>query len=187
MAAAFSWLGELMQWFGSFFPRLLIVKSSHRAVKYVFGSKRVLLEPGVHLYWPIVTEIEVCAVVRQVLNLQSQILETKDGHTVVAGGLLVYEIDDAETFLAENENAYESIDDVATAAIRKVVVATTLEELREGRAKLDGRLTRETQKLLRAFGVSVEYARLTDFARVRAYHLSGGPLTNVENHLGANA
>ena len=183
MQTAFAWVGKLAEFFGSFFPRLLIVKTSHRAVKYVYGKRVVLLEPGVHCYWPIVTEVETTAVVRQVLNLQSQILETRDGHTVVAGGLLVYEIDDAETFLAENENAFESLDDVATAAIRKVVVGADLSELREGRAKLDGRLTRETQKFLRAFGVAVEYARLTDFARVRAYHLSGGPMSTVEYSL----
>lgn len=184
MEAAFAWLGRLAEFFGSFFPRLLIVKSSHRAVKYVFGRKRVLLPPGVHVYWPIVTEVEMCAVVRQVLNLPTQLLETKDGHTVAVGGLVVYEIDDALTFLADNENAYEAIDDVATGAIRKVIVNTILQELRAGRAKLDGRLSRETQKLLSDFGVRVLYARLTDFARVRALHLSGGPLATVEQHTG---
>lgn len=184
MEAAFAWIGKLADFVGSLLPRLLIVKSTHRGVKYVFGSQLVALDPGVHVYWPIVTEIEVCAVVRQVLNLKSQILETKDGHTVVAGGLVVYEINDAQTFLADNENSFETIDDVATAAIRKVVISSTLDELREGRAKLDNRLSRETQKLLRVFGVSVEYARLTDFARVRAYHLSGGPLSTVEQHNG---
>lgn len=185
MEAAFAWIGKLAEFFGSFFPRLLIVKSSHRAVKYVFGSKRVLLEPGVHLYWPIVTEIEACAVVRQVLPLNAQLLETEDGVTVLADGLVVYEIDDAETFLADNENAYETIDDVATAAIRKVVTSSQYEALRRGGRKLDGQLTREIQKLLRDFGVKVEYARLTSFAKVRALHLSGGPLTTVENHQGA--
>ena len=184
MEAAFAWIGEIAKFFGQLLPRLTIIKSSHRSVKYVCGKHRKLLLPGLHVYWPIVTDIETCAVVRQVLNLQSQILETKDGVTVVAGGLVVYEIDDAETFLADNENAYETIDDVATAAIRKVVVSATLDELRAGRSKLDSRLTRETQKLLSDFGVKVEYARLTDFARVRAFHLSGGPLSHVENHQG---
>jgi regulator of protease activity HflC (stomatin/prohibitin superfamily) len=151
-------------------------------VKYVFGSRCVLLKPGVHLYWPIVTEIEICAVVRQVLPVKTQVLETQDGETVVASGLIVYEITDALTFLADNENAFETLDDVATAAIRKVVVGTSHRELVAGRAKLDNRLTAETQRLLSTFGVRVEYARLTDFARVEAYHLSGGPLVTVENH-----
>jgi len=184
MEAAFAWIGKLAEFFGALFPRLLIVKSSHRTVKYVRGKNRVLLEPGVHFYWPVVTEIESCAVVRQVLVLKTHVLETEDGVTVVVGGLVVYEIDDAETFLADNENAYDTIDDVATAAIRKVVISSKLDELRQGRAKLDARLTREIQKLLRDFGVTVEYARLTDFARVRAYHLSGGPLTQVDTYEG---
>jgi len=179
VGTAFAWLGKLVEFFGSFFPRLLIVKSSHRSVKYVHGKARVLLMPGVHCYWPIVTEVEHCCVVRQVLDLKSQILETKDGHTVVAAGLVVYEIHDAETFLADNENGFDSIADIACAAIRKVVVRSTMEQLRAGSSVLDMRLTRETQKLLDAFGVNVEYARLTDFAKVRALHLSGGPLSTV--------
>jgi len=182
MENAFAWIGKIAEFLGSLFPRITVIMSSHRGVKYVWGSKVVLLEPGVHVYWPIVTQLETVAVVRQVLDLKSQILETKDGVTVVASGIVVYDIDDAETFLADNENAFESISEVAMSAIRKVVVNCDLEELREGRARLDSRLTRETQKLLRAFGVHVEYARLTDFARVKAIHLSGGPIAHVETH-----
>lgn len=187
METAFAWIGEIARFIGAFIPRLVIIMVSHRGVKYVRGKHAVLIEPGLHLYWPLTTELETCAVVRQVLNLQSQILETSDGHTVVAAGLVVYEIDDALAFLAENENPYESIDDVATAAIRRVVISLPLNELRKGRAALDNRLTRETQKLLADFGVRVLYARLTDFARVRAFHLSGGSLTNVDIHQGLQA
>lgn len=184
MEAAFAWIGKLAEFFGAMFPRLLIVKTSDRVVKYVHGDRRVLLQPGLHLYWPFVTAIETCVVVRQVSVLKTHIIETSDGYAVVVGGLVVYEIEDAETFLANNENAYDVIDDVASAAIRKVVISSKLDKLRLGRAKLDARLTNEIQKLLRPFGAKVEYARLTDFARVRAFHLSGGPLTQVDTHQG---
>lgn len=187
MESAFAWIGKIAEFFGSLFPRLLIVKSSHCAVKYVHGYKRVLLEPGLHLYWPLVTEYEICAVVRQIVALASQVLETKDGVTVLVDGLVVYEIDDAETFLADNENAYQSIDDVASAAVRKVIISLTYAEIRAGRARLDGRLTRATQTALRPFGVDVEYVRLTNFAKTRVLHVSGGPLTTVENHQGNQA
>lgn len=182
MEAAFAWIGRLAEFFGAFFPRLLIVKSSHRAVKYVFGKRVVLLEPGIHCYWPIVTEVEIVPVVRQVLDLTAHILETSDGIPVVSGGLVCYEIDDAEVFLADNENAYESIDDVATAAIRDVVISGKYEDLRKGGRRFDRRLTNRVQRLLRPFGVSVEYARLNDFARVRPVHLSGGLTNQVTNH-----
>lgn len=183
METAFSWIGEIARFFGSLLPRLLIVKSSHAAVKYVHGSNAVLLEPGLHIYWPFVTEIEMCAVVRQISTLQSQILETQDGVTVLVDGLVCYTIDDALAFLAENENAYDTIDDVATAAIRKVIVSSNFQELRDGGKRVDTRLTRETQKMLRCFGVGVEYTRLTNFARSRVLHLSGGPMTHVETHV----
>lgn len=183
METAFSWIGELARFFGSLLPRLLIVKFSHNAVKYVHGSKVVLLEPGLHVYWPIVTEIEMCAVVRQVQSLQSQVLDTKDGVTVLVDGLICYSIDDTVAFLAENENSYDTIDDVATAAIRSVVVEYGFEELRSGSARVNTQLTRQTQKMLKQFGVVVEYARFTNFARCRVLHLSGGPMSHVENHV----
>jgi len=182
METAFAWIGQIAEFFGSFFPRILIVKSSHRAVKYVYGRRRVLCRPGIHFYWPLVTEYETCAVVRQVQELGSQLLETRDEHTIMVAGVVVYEIDDALTFLADNENPYEGVRDVCSAAIRKVVILNDYARLKAGRASLDTKLAQEMQKLLSPFGVRVLYARLTDMAPVRPIHLSGGLAPGFSPH-----
>ena len=180
LESALGWIGEVARFVGSLFPRLLIVQRSHRAVKYVRGAHVRELLPGLHVYWPLVTVVETCAVVRQVLNLPTQLLETADLVPVAAGGIVEYEVDDAVLFLAECENGYEAISAVATAAIRRVVTEREYENL----GGLDLALTRAARRDLRSYGVRVLRARLSDLAKVRPVHLTGGLLNQTvhQNH-----
>jgi regulator of protease activity HflC (stomatin/prohibitin superfamily) len=172
--AALGWIGDVAQFVGSLVPRLLVVQTSHRAVKYVRGAVEVELQPGLHVYWPLVTPVETCAVVRQTLDIPARLLETADGETVVGSGVVEYEIKDPILFLARTENGYDSIRLVAGAAIRRVVLESTREELR-GQEELSRRLlVNDVQEALEPYGVLVLTARLADFARVRAIHLTGG-------------
>lgn len=177
--SALGWIGEIARFVGSLFPRLLIVQASHRGVKYVWGREVVELEPGPHVYWPLVTPVELCAVVRQTIDLPAQLLETADGQVVVASGAIEYEIEDAVAFLAQAENGYDSIRLVATGAVRDMVTDCTLEELRADRGMADRLLTGHAQDDLEPYGVRVLRARLSDFARVRPIHLTGGPSVGV--------
>lgn len=170
--SALGWIGQIAEFVGSLFPRLLIVQASHRAVKYVRGATVVALQPGLHWYWPLVTTVETCAVVRQVLNMPTQLLETADGVPVAVGGIVEYEITDPVRFLAECENGYESISSVATGAIRRVVTSLEYDD-RDG-SSMDARLTKAVRRDLRGYGVRVHRARLSDMAKVRPIHLTGG-------------
>lgn len=180
--SALGWIGKLADFFGSLFPRLLIVQASHRAVKYVRGHTVVALDAGLHWYWPVVTTVETCAVVRQVLNMPTQLLETQDGVPVAVGGMVEYEISDPIRFLAECENGYEAIANVATGAIRKVVTALDYDDRDE--AGMDEHLTKAVRADLRVYGVRVRRARLSDMAKVRPIHLTGGLLNQniTQNH-----
>ena len=171
--SALSWIGDLAHFAGSLLPRLLVVQSSHRAVKYRNGWRPMLLGPGLHVYWPVASPIETCAVVRQVLDVRPHLLETADGEAVVASGVVEYEIVDVVRFLASTENGYESILAVAGAAIRELVVESTLAELRENDDVGRRLLAAGIQEALEPYGVLVLGARLADCARVRAVHLTG--------------
>lgn len=180
LESALGWVGDLARFVGSLLPRLYVVQSSHRAVKYVRGHSPVVLEPGLHVYWPIVTPVESCAVVRQVLNMPTQILETADCVPVAAGGVVEYEVRDPLAFLADTEDGYEAISAVATAAIRRVVTDRDYEAL-SGPA-LDAALTRVARRDLKSYGVHVIRARLSDLARVRPVHLTGGLVNQTIAH-----
>jgi regulator of protease activity HflC (stomatin/prohibitin superfamily) len=172
--SALGWIGQLAEFFGSLVPRLLVVQSSHRAVKYKNGHTPVLLSAGRHLYWPLMSPIEMCAVVRQVLNMPTQLLETADAVPVAVGAVTEYDIVDPIAFLAETENGYEAIATVSTACVREVVTRTDYDAVATGGAELDRRLTRAIRAGLRRYGVRVSRARLSDFAKVRPIHLTGG-------------
>jgi len=169
-------LGEAIQWLASWAPRLLVLKPSEAAVKYPCGKTSVPLGPGgLHIYWPIVTPVEKTSVVGQVLNLTEQKLVTLDNVPVLASGLCEYEVTDVVAFLAEKENAFSAIDDVATAAIERVVTSSTYDALRLGRPSIRRRLTRACQRELEPYGVHVIKARLTDFAPATVLCIAGLP------------
>lgn len=170
MSSALGWIGELVYWFASWLPHLVLVRKTERAVKFVRG-KTSEIGPGLHIFWPITTEVEVHPVVRQVLGLGAQTLTTQDGHAVVADGILVYSIVDLHAFLVENYDTEDSLGDVGQAGVRKAVVSRTFEKIQEARAEVDNLLTREAQKLLAPFGVEVEHLRLVSFAKATVVDL----------------
>lgn len=171
MDAAFAWLSELVNWVGKFFPRLKIIRITHMGVAFVHGSRVKILTPGLIWWWPLVTEITVIPVVRQLSHLAPQTLCTKDGKTVVCGGIIIYTVTDIEQYLVNNEDAPEAIGEVSLAVIREVVVTHTFSEIQEGRKALDAILTVEASAALKDFGVTVLHMRLSDFAPAFALSL----------------
>jgi len=175
MDSALGWIGDLVRWLVSWVPHLVLVRRTERAVKFI-RARTVEIGPGLHLWWPITTEVEVRPVVRQVMGLGTQTLTTKDGMAVIVDGLLVYSINDLHTYLVDNWEAEDSLGEIGQAGIRKAVVGTDFEDIQRGMADVDNRLTREAQKLLERFGVEVELMRLTSFARAHVVNLVGDPV-----------
>lgn len=172
MDGALGWIGELIRWLAAWVPRIILVTKRERAVKFIRGHT-VEVGPGMHMWWPITTEVEVRPTVRQVMGMGSQTLTTKDGQAVIVDGLLVYSISDLTTYLVENWEAEDSIGEVGQAGIRKAVVSTDFDEIQKAMADVDNRLTKEAQKLLERFGVEAELMRLTSFARAHVVNLVG--------------
>tara|TARA_Y100000034_G_C6713375_1_gene315233 strand:- start:140 stop:691 length:552 start_codon:yes stop_codon:yes gene_type:complete len=177
MSEAFAWIGQLIEWFASLIPHLLVVRKTDRAIKFVKGHTVKVCEPGIHVYWPVVTDIQPVNVMRQKIDLEVQTLMTKDEKTVLVDGLIMFTIADVEKYLVDNYDAEESIVDVAMTALRKVVISSTLEDIQAGRAKIDNNLKTQTERLLEDFGVDVEFVRLKSFAPTRVFSLTGTGLT----------
>lgn len=177
MTGALAWLNEAMVWLASWIPRLVIVLASEKGIRYRRGSEVSVLEPGLHVFWPIVTKIQLVNVQRSVQNLSTQTLTTADGLSVIASGVLVYRVDDVERYLVQNHDAEAGIDEVACAAIRQVMLSMTLNAIHEASigGGLNDRLRREARKSLGPFGVKVEYLRLTDCAPAQVFSLAGIP------------
>jgi regulator of protease activity HflC (stomatin/prohibitin superfamily) len=177
--AALGWLGTVFESLLTLFPRLVIVRSTHQGIKWRGGKKPVRLAPGVHAYWPLVSEVELRVVARQTVNLVTQVLMTKDKQSAVVGGFVVYSIDDIVRAMGEkNWDVDDTLTNIAMAAIVEVVTSHTLDELlsgiSEGRnSTVHRKLTLTCRKQLKQFGVAIQRAGITDFSQTRVYRLVG--------------
>lgn len=145
-------------WFAPAWQAGLIVRGNH--VRQ-FG-------PGLVFWWPIIHTMVTCVTVRQVMAIQTETLHTKDGASVIVGGVITYTITDVQKYLAENFNTDDSIAETTAACLREVVVSKDLEELlRNNRNSVDNALTRSAGSMLSEFGVTVERVRLTSFSKAQ--------------------
>jgi len=174
MEGAFAWLSQLIETFYKFVPHILIVRATHGGVKWVRGKNIKPLDPGLHFYWPLTTEVEVIVTARQTLAIPDQVLTTKDGRKVVVKTLVVYKIRDVVHAIGKlNWDVDVTINDMTQAAVAHVVATHTHDEVMQGIADetLTTTLTRAVRKELRQFGVHVTRCKLVDFAESRVLKL----------------
>jgi len=176
MDAALGWIGDLVRYFARLIPRLQLVRITERAVKFR-RAKALEVGPGLHWWWPVTTEMDVVPVVRQIVSLEQQLIQTHEGRTIVVDGVIVYSISDLYTFCVENHDAEENMAELAQAGLRKAVLSTSFEEIGSGRAKFDNRLTAEAQRSLKGFGVEIESMRLQSCAEGSVHIHAGSAVT----------
>lgn len=173
MESAFSWLGAIFEWIGQWIPRILIVDTTHAAVKYVWGKNAIPLGPGWYLWWPISTQVTMYPVARQACDLKAQTITTHDGRTVIVGGLLVYEIVDVLAAVATTFEPEETAKTIVLASIHDVCAQYSWPELQEHlrSGKLGKEMKAEAKKDLDKYGVKVLSLTLTDLAPCRVLKL----------------
>ena len=140
-------------------------------------GERILKGPRIYWWLPCISDSEIVPVRRQVIDLAPQPLTTKDGRSVIAGAVVVYDIQDVRKFLVENTDAAESLAEVAGAALRDAIVSRTLDEIQKNdRKTTDNALTKAAKDHLAEFGVRIERMRLTDFAPAQIINVIGTPM-----------
>jgi len=172
---AFTWFGNLMEWFGSLIPKIKIVRATHGGVRFRGGKRIQEMKPGIHVYWPIVTEIDVIPVARQTHNLVTQCVMTKDGKQIVVGGVVIYSIVDVVKALSKNWDFNDTINDVSLTAIFSVIIDLTLDEVisKINDGSFEKTLTMEVRSNLRRYGVYAHRAALTDFSTCQTLNSVG--------------
>lgn len=177
MESLFGLLGEMFEAVLSVIPRLVIVRATHKAVKWRNGKTPVAVNPGLTMYWPLVTEIDQQVVARQVIDLPTQHLCTSDDVSVAVCGFVVYTIKDIVLAIGEkNFDVDDTVSDLARAALVEEITSLSYEDLREGLSggrdsDLYESLTQNLHEQLQEFGVSVERAGLIEFAKCRVIRL----------------
>lgn len=177
MDQALSWVGDIVRALLQFIPRLLIVRSTHRGVKWPWGRRPKEMKPGIHMFWPVFTECEKIVVARQTQDIPPQVLTTSDGHSVAVGAFATYGIRDVVLAIGErNWDVDGTVKEICAAAISQVIGQHTFDQLSEEKktGQLEKRLTSACRKKLRKYGVGVHSCCVTDFAKCRVYRVIGG-------------
>jgi len=163
MEGAFGWISSIIHNMGLVLPRLLHVQFNLGCVLFKRGKTKVL-EPGMHIYWPIWSEPVRYPIKRQTLDLSPQVLTTDDGRTVTVSVTVVYEVSDIEKALVETFDLEETVSDVAQLGVKTVVLSHNYDELKGNQDKIDKLLKSAVRKSLHPHGAKVIEAFMSDFA-----------------------
>ena len=145
------------------------------------GSEVFVLKPGTYWWNARWSEVYEENVRPRSTDLCDQLLTTKDGLRVRAGGVLRWGITNIETWLVNNDSPEQSLLVDAGRVIREHVVEHTFEELQSPSARLrrSDAMTKEAQRELGAsYGVRIQHLRLSTFARTNGldiYHAGVSP------------
>lgn len=171
MESALAWIGQIASWIGQWIPRWVILDPTIGAVKYVHGSRPVVLLAGIHFWWPATTTVQTYPVARQADDLRSQTIVTTDDKTVVIGGMVVYRVIDLSKLLPTTYRPEQAIKDIVLTVIHEVCGRMSWLELKTESRKgtLDTKLRNGARKQLEDYGVDVIKVQLTDLAPARVY------------------
>jgi regulator of protease activity HflC (stomatin/prohibitin superfamily) len=186
METAFSWLGQIFDALLQFVPRRVIIRATEGGVKWSLWRDPKEMKPGIRWYWPLISDVEVIVTARQTINTRTQSLMTRDSKTVVAGGVVIYRINDVVQAIGrQNWSPDDTASDITQAAIVSVVSHWECADLLENiSGKVEEQLTATCRKQLRQYGIYVSRAALVDFSIVRQLNHSGINLSSGVFHRG---
>ncbi len=180
MEAAFAWLGQVIEWFGRWIPRLTIVNTTHGWVKFVRGKHVRTGGPGLIVHWPLITELVIFPTARDSLKCEAQTVTLASGETVLVQAVVIYEVEDLVKLIAGTAEPSMTIVDQTAGAVASVLeTIQSWEELRglsvrQPRyrdSELNARLKDAVSKALEPYGVKVLAVMLQNKAKARVYKL----------------
>jgi regulator of protease activity HflC (stomatin/prohibitin superfamily) len=169
---ALGWVGEIFQTLLKLVPWLVIVPATHGGVAFVFGRYIKEWGPGLHWYWPVATQFKLIATVRQTQLIQSKVVMTKDGKTVLVGALVTYHINNVVAALAHVADLASDVMERSQGAIYEAISKHTLLEIQSDRGAFRDVMTERVGFALNGYGVNIIQVQLTEFAPTRVLSLN---------------
>lgn len=74
MTTALVWLNDLIQWFGRWVPRVVLIHATHKGVRFGPRGGAVAVGPGLVFYWPMTHDLVQVPITMQSLQLNGQTL-----------------------------------------------------------------------------------------------------------------
>lgn len=171
----FDWLSDIINSLLSLIPRPIIVRATHGGVKWTLGNRVKELKPGYHCYWPLIEELDRIVTARQTYKIpKPQAVTTIDDVTVAVCALVVYSINDIIKAIGRmNWDVDTTLSDILESAVLKIINKYPYHYLRSNLELVENELTEIVKKELLKYGVLVQQARFTDFAKTEVKMLLG--------------
>ncbi len=171
LLGVFGWLGDnvgnLVYLVPLLYRRLQVtVDSGHGAVLFRFGRVRELVGPGFHWLIPFVDACRVVATRQRTLDLEDQVVTTREGVVLVAHLNVVYRVADPQKALTEVVDLERALRDSLCLSVHRVLGGL------EGWARpagdaLDQAVQAHAAELVRPWGIDIEAARFVTMAPSR--------------------
>ena len=113
-----------------FFPRFKTIRPDEAAVQLRFGRVKKVFKGGgrFRFYWPLISEILVVKSVKQIIDLPSQTVTTKDKKTITINGSIKYKISDPEKAILKVHDYDQLLQEVGCNAFREAINGRTADE-----------------------------------------------------------
>lgn len=152
---ALAWLNDLVQWFGRWVPRLVLIEPTHRGVRFGPRGSAREVGPGLIVYWPITHGLVRVPVTTQSTQLSAQVLPHADGAEIIprihlCAAAVQFRVTDPVRAATRSLNVHAVIDNRSQAAIARHVGA------RSDRDHWAQLVVADLRSELDRFGVEVE-------------------------------
>ena len=180
MTDAFAWIGEIVGWFGQWFPRWEIITTVEGWVKWVGGSRVKTGGAGIVFYWPARTVFKRFNVVRDSINCNAQTLTLPSGDTMLVEAVVIYRITDLGKLAAETSEPFSTLADLTMGAVLyaleeyeswDAIRAASIRQKGQRDSDFNKKMKAEVQKALEPYGVGVLGVQLQNKAKCRVLKL----------------
>lgn len=168
-------LNDFFAWLVTYLPNVDLMQVNYGGVKFLPGGRVKVIKPGMYIYWPVTTSVEMIPIRRQSIEVQQE-LTTKDQVTVMVKTVIVFSIDDVMKALVETSDFDDTIEEMGQKGTVKAVMGRDFEQVLVDMvtgSDIRNEVTQGARSALRPFGVKVEDSFISSFAKSKVFSLMG--------------
>lgn len=143
-----------------------IVRPTERGLKERFGKYQSYIEPGIHLFIPLIDRLVRVNVTEQMVDAKQQEVITKDNLNAGVDAQVYFKVLAGEDAVKNSEynvdNYYVQIVALARTTLRDIIGKLSFKEVNGMRAKLNGMLQEELNKETKSWGIAVVRTELKE-------------------------
>ncbi len=134
------------------------------------GKFSRVIKPGIAWHLPFeIDEINVINIKPAVMELDEQVLTTRDGKKIILSAVLMWSIFDVKKVFLDVEDASDTLADIGVGFIHDLVEESDWDRIRTPRFRDD--LKKVIQRTARKFGIKVSTVKFKDLAETRVFRL----------------